>query len=241
MIEIDICKKIIAGQTTISLNIQMRVERGSVIALFGKSGVGKTTLLRIIAGLAKPDEGVIRVDGDVWYDGARRINLPPQQRRTGFVFQDYALFPHLDVRGNLAYGLPKNHSSRFIDELLQLTGLRSLHNRKPDMLSGGQRQRVALARALARQPALLLLDEPLSALDAEMRETLQDEILCLHKTMGITTLLVSHDIPEVCKLADKVFLLEGGSITRSGSPLTMFSSIRPNNNPITKGLHYAYL
>lgn len=229
MIEIDVRKKLIAGTGSTSLHIQMQVERGEVAALFGKSGAGKTTLLRVLAGLTTPDEGVVRVEGEVWYDSTQRINLPPQRRRTGFVFQDHALFPNLSVRENLCYALTKDHPSGFIDELLEITGLGPLQLRRPDTLSGGQRQRVALARALARRPAVLLLDEPLSALDTEMRNHLQDEIRRLHNALGVTTLLVSHDLPEVFKLADRVFLLEGGLITRSGSPTEVFSDLRGND------------
>jgi molybdate transport system ATP-binding protein len=224
MIEIDVRKQLLDGE--FSLHAQLRIEEGDLAALFGKSGAGKTTLLRILAGLAAPDEGVVRVGGETWFDSRRRINLPPQKRRIGFVFQDQALFPHLSVRDNLAYALPRNADRGFIDELLELTGLAALHSRRPDTLSGGQRQRVALARALARRPAVLILDEPLSALDATTRLQLQDEILHLHRALGLSTLMVTHDVPEVFKLATRVFMLEDGTVTRHGPPALVFADQR---------------
>jgi len=228
MIDIDVRKKLIGGDGEFTLHARLHMESGELAALFGESGAGKTTLLRILAGLTAPDEGMIRVDGETWLDTRRRIKLPPQQRRIGFVFQDQALFPHLSVRGNLAYALPKNADARFVDELLELTGLAALQERRPDTLSGGQRQRVALARALACRPAVLILDEPLSALDANTRRQLQDEILRLNKTFKLSTLMVTHDIPEVFKLADRVFILEDGGIHRHGTPTEVFADLRCN-------------
>jgi molybdate transport system ATP-binding protein len=226
MIDIDVRKKLIGAGGKFTLHARLRMQRGELAALFGESGAGKTTLLRILAGLTAPDEGVVRVGEETWLDTRRRINLPPQKRRIGFVFQDQALFPHLSVRGNLAYALPRHADRGFIDELLELTGLAALQERRPDTLSGGQRQRVALARALARRPAVLILDEPLSALDANTRRQLQDEILRLHKTLELSTLMVTHDIPEVFKLADRVFMLEAGSVARDGTPTAVFADRR---------------
>ncbi len=227
MIEVDVRKKLAASSGgEFTLEVRLRIESGELAALFGESGAGKTTLLRMLAGLTPPDDGTISVDNEVWFDSRRRINLPPQHRTIGFVFQDQALFPHLSVRGNLAYALPRHENSGFIDELLELTGLAALASRRPSSLSGGQRQRVALARALARRPALLLLDEPLSALDGNTRRHLQDEILQLHQKLQLSTLIISHDIPEVFKLAGQVFMLEGGAITRHGPPPMVFADQR---------------
>lgn len=226
MIEIDIRKTLMGVSGEFTLHVQLRMENGELAALFGDSGAGKTTLLRMLAGLTTADEGVIRIGDETWLDTRRRINLPAQKRRIGFVFQDQALFPHLSVYGNLAYALPKHADRRFIDELLELTGLTALRDRRPDTISGGQRQRVALARALARRPAILLLDEPLSALDANTRHALQDEILRLHQALGLNTLMVTHDIPEVFKLADRVFMLEDGAVSRNGPPTAVFADRR---------------
>jgi molybdate transport system ATP-binding protein len=226
MIDVDVRKRLIGAGGEFTLNARLRIDNGELTALFGESGAGKTTLLRMLAGLTTPDDGMIQVDDQIWFDGQRRINLPPQQRRIGFVFQDQALFPHLSVRGNLAYALPKDAARGFIDELLELTGLTALQERRPDSLSGGQRQRVALARALARRPAILLLDEALSALDGNTRRQLQDEILHLHKTLELSSLMISHDIPEVFKLADRVFMLEDGVVSRHGPPLAVFADRR---------------
>ena len=191
------------------------------LTLFGPSGSGKTTLLRLIAGLEPGASGQLLVDGQLWFDSAKGIHLPPQQRSVGFVFQDYALFPAMSVRDNIAYAAGRGQDG-WVDELLALTELSALAARKPEQLSGGQQQRVALARALARRPRLLLLDEPLSALHPALRHTLQSELLALHRRFGLTTLLVSHDIAEVFHLADRVLVCEHGRIVQQGTPQQVF-------------------
>ncbi len=207
------------GATAIELSLELPA--GELAALYGKSGAGKTTLLRMIAGLTKPDEGFIEVDGDLWFDSRRGIDLPPQKRRAGFVFQDYALFPNMTVRENLAFAAGKGEKKHLAD-LAELAELQPYLERRPHQLSGGQKQRVALARALAARPALLLLDEPLAALDLEMRLALQDGLLALHRRSGATTLLVSHDISEVFKMAASVVVLEAGRVARHGAPMQVF-------------------
>ena len=193
------------------------------MAVYGPSGAGKTTLLRIIAGLTPADTGFIGIEGEVWLDTSRRIELPTRHRPIGFVFQDFALFPNLTVRQQLEYALPHRKESAIVDELLELMELQQLSNLRPGMLSGGQQQRVAVARAIARRPKLLLLDEPLSALDDEMRTRLQEYILTAHRHFGLTTLLVSHHLPEVLRLADKAIVLENGKITAQGEPSHLFA------------------
>jgi molybdate transport system ATP-binding protein len=172
----------------------------------------------MIAGLLSPDHGSIKVDGQTWFNSDARINLPPQQRNIGIVFQDYALFPNMTVRGNLEFALSRDQDGSIVDELLEISQLTNLQHKRPTFLSGGQKQRVALTRALVRRPQLLLLDEPLSSLDSRMRETLQDYIAGFHTRFGLTTILVSHDFLEVRKLAGRVLLLENGSIIRDCSP-----------------------
>lgn len=221
MIDISLSTTLHNANTSVVLDVAAHIESGSFVTLFGESGVGKTTVLRMLAGLHVPNKGKIVVDGMTWFDSAQRIHLPPQKRSIGFVFQDGALFPHLDVRGNVAYPAPKD-SNEWIDSLLEITGLASLQHRLPGTLSGGQRQRVALARAIARRPRLLLLDEPLSALDAASRSQLQDDLLLLHQRFDLTTLLVSHDIGEVFKLSQRVLHLKEGTIHQSGTPAEVF-------------------
>jgi molybdate transport system ATP-binding protein len=224
MLEISLQKQLHSATGEMMLDMQMHLESRAFATLFGHSGAGKTTILRMLAGLAEPDHGHIVVDGVTWFDDGRtgkKINLPPQQRSIGYVFQDYALFPNLTVRGNVAYAASKEQSA-WVDSLLSMTGLAELHDRLPRTLSGGQKQRVALARALARKPKLLLLDEPLSALDGALRSQLQDQLLRLHQECGLTTLLVSHDIGEVFKLSQQVFQLENGKVVRSGAPAVVF-------------------
>lgn len=221
MIEIAVAKTLQSACGRLALDLHAVIEAGSFTTLFGPSGAGKTTILRMLAGLTDPDHGSIIVGDQTWFDAARRINLPPQKRAIGFVFQDYALFPNLNVRENVAYAAANNDTA-WVDELLELTGLTALRSRLPSTLSGGQKQRVALARAMARKPKLLLLDEPLSALDAAMRARLQDDLLCLHQRFGLTTLLVSHDIGEVFRLSQRVLRLDGGRIMQSGTPAEIF-------------------
>jgi molybdate transport system ATP-binding protein len=221
LIEIALTKSLHSAGGQLQLDVQARIESGGFITLFGPSGAGKTTILRMLAGLAKPDRGRIAVDGATWFDSDRRINLLPQKRSIGFVFQDYALFPNLTVRQNIAYAAAQG-DTRWIDELLELMALVNLQHRSPGMLSGGQQQRVALARAIARKPALLLLDEPLSALDVQLRSQMQDDLARFHQRFGLTTLLVSHDVGEVFKLSQHVWRLEAGRIVQSGTPAEVF-------------------
>lgn len=216
MIQFDLGKR---GQGGFCLEVRGQFEPGSITALFGPSGSGKTTLLRLLAGLETPDYGTLSVDQQSWFDGKRA--LAPQQRRVGMVFQDYALFPQLCVRDNIAFGAARNDQP-LIDELLTLCELEPLAKRRPTALSGGQKQRVALARALASRPRLLLLDEPLSALDFSMRQQLQTMLVDMHQRFELTTVLVSHDLAEVFRLADQVLQLEHGKLCASGTPNELF-------------------
>jgi len=222
MISLDIHKTLHAAKGDMKFQLDIQIQEGHLVTLFGESGAGKTSTLRMIAGLLKPDGGKISVHGDTWFDAEKRTNLKPQQRRIGYVFQDYALFPNMTVRGNLEFGLGKNQERCIIDELIEMVELGDLQHRKPDTLSGGQKQRVALARALVQRPDILLLDEPLSALDMKIRLKLQDYILAVHRKYGLTTILVSHDIAEIHKLSDWVFVLENGRVTKQGSPSQIF-------------------
>lgn len=225
LIVIDIQKKMLTASGPMDLIVQTKISPGNFVAIFGESGAGKTTLLRILAGLTNPDKGIIRFGDMVWFDSAKNINLPPQQRNISLMFQDYALFPNMTIEKNIRFAQPESNPAE-VTELLDLFGLHELRERKPAGLSGGQKQRVALARALARKPQLLLLDEPLSALNAEMRNTLQDEIAKVHQLLGITILLVSHDLNEVFKLASHVIYLENGMVRQSGTPEEVFSDNR---------------
>ncbi|MCR2101728.1 ATP-binding cassette domain-containing protein [Campylobacter upsaliensis] len=195
----------------INLDFDIMLSQGEISVIFGESGAGKTTLLRILAGLITPQKGFIRVGDEIWLDLKKGINLSPQKRSLGFVFQDYALFPNMSVRENLAYA---TQNQRKIDELLELIGLKELANSRSKELSGGQAQRVALARALAKEPKILLLDEPLSALDFKMRSHLQEELLKILKHFKTTALLVSHDLAEIYRLSARVLQLSGGKIIK---------------------------
>lgn len=221
MIRLKVTKNLLGADGPFELSVDLEVQPESLLTLYGKSGSGKTTLLRMLAGLETPDSGRIEVNGKIWFDSSKRICLPPQKRKVGLVFQDYALFPSMTVKENLAFAQEKK-DARAVEKMLELTGLLSLSNRYPATLSGGQNQRVAISRAILRNPEILLLDEPLSALDQSSRNRLQDEILKVHRSFGLTTLLVSHDKQEVFKLSDKVAIIDKGLITKSGTPLDVF-------------------
>lgn len=224
MITVNITKHLESAEGGLNAVFELEIHRGEFLTLFGPSGAGKTTLMRLIAGLETPDSGVIEVDGEVWFDSGKKINLPPQRRSIGFVFQDYALFPTMSVRDNLLFAAESAQQRHNVDELLELIELTNLAHRFPSTLSGGQKQRVALARALVRHPKILLLDEPLSALDPTMRQKLQDELALIHERLGVTTLLVSHDIAETVKLSDRLASIELGRIVRIAKPMEFFSS-----------------
>ena len=221
MIEIDLARRLNHPSGAFDLQLAQQIPDGAFVALFGPSGAGKTTLLRMLAGLQRPDAGRIVADGVVWFDAATGIDLPPQRRSIGVVFQDYALFPNLSVRANVAYGAAEN-AATWVDALLAMMQLTGFQHQLPATLSGGQKQRVALARAVARKPILLLLDEPLAALDTALRLQLQDDLAQLHRQLGVRTLMVTHDIGEVFRLADVVWRLAAGRVDAVGTPTEVF-------------------
>ncbi len=212
MIKININKKLHGSDGAMDLHVNVEIKEHDFIALTGQSGSGKTTLLRILAGL-EDAKGILKIDNEVWQDASQ--SLPSQKRGIGFVFQDYALFPNMTIEENLLF---VNKDKNLAHHLLELTELESLKNRVPNTLSGGQQQRVALCRALMNRPKLLLMDEPLSALDPLMRTKLQNEILTLHREFGTTTIMVSHDPSEIYRLANRVVVLHQGKIINDGTP-----------------------
>lgn len=215
---IELRKRLAAPQGHIWLDVRLEVAEGDFAVLTGPSGSGKSMLLRLLAGLDRPGEGRIVLNGMVWQDSARGLFLKTQDRSLGMVFQQYALFPHWSVRDNLRYALPKGEAESRITELLDVMQLGELANRPPHLLSGGQQQRVALARALVRRPRLLLLDEPLSALDVRTRRRLQQYLLQVHRQYELTTVLVTHDPQEMMQLADQLIWLENGRVIQQGDP-----------------------
>jgi molybdate transport system ATP-binding protein len=222
MIELDFHKVLMSANGSFELNVDLSIQQGQFVSIYGGSGAGKTTILRLIAGLIKADMGNISVNKECWYDAAKRINLSPQKRKVGFVFQDYALFPNMTVKQNLEFALERGQSKDIIKELIEVIELTDLQVRLPETLSGGQKQRVALARALVQKPSILLLDEPLSALDDAMRHKLQDYLINVHKKYELTTFLVTHDISEVFRLSDYVIKIEAGKIVEEGKAEELF-------------------
>lgn len=216
------------------LDVALAVAKGSFVALVGPSGAGKTTLLRLLAGLMKPDKGRVSVGPSLWCDTAARVMIPVRRRPIGFVFQDYALFPNMTVQRNVEYAVGRNFDTREVQRLLEMVDLQGLARAYPARLSGGQRQRLALIRALARRPEILMLDEPLSALDPTMRRQLQDEVKRLHREFGTTTFMVSHDITEILRLADRAVQLENGKIIADGDPASI---VLPTTNHSNASLH----
>ncbi|WP_428245770.1 ABC transporter ATP-binding protein [Ferrovibrio sp.] len=214
------------GAQTILDGVSLDIARGEFFAFLGPSGSGKTTLLRLVAGFGQPDEGSIRVNGrDV-------TRLPPWQRNVGMVFQSYALWPHMTVAENVAFGLeqrkvPRAEIATRVQQALDLVGLHAYGARRPSQLSGGQQQRVALARTLVVQPEVLLLDEPLSNLDAKLREEMREELRDLQRRTGLTTIFVTHDQEEANAVSDRMALLDGGRIQQIGRPVDLYD--RPAN------------
>ena len=227
-LEIDITRQF-RGGASISARMTLPTSGGTVTALFGPSGVGKTTILRCIAGLDTPASGRIRMNGEVWFDRATRVNQPPQSRRIGYIVQEQSLFPHLTVAENIGFGVSQAAARASIIERLLITmGLDGLGHRRPSQLSGGQRQRVAIARALAISPSLLLMDEPLASLDTPARASLRAELRGLLAGAGIPAILVTHDQSEALELADHAALMIEGSVRHVGPIAEVFS--RPQDD-----------
>lgn len=212
MIEIKINKPLHGSNGTMNLDIDLKINKGEFVALSGLSGSGKTTLLRILAGLENAT-GTLKIDNEYWLN--EKYSKDSQKRDIGFVFQDYALFPNFTVLQNLLY---VKKDKELAKHLLDMTDMYELKDRYPNSLSGGQKQRVSLCRALMNKPKLLLMDEPLSALDPQMRTKLQNEILTLHKEFNTTTIMVSHDPSEMYRLASRVLVLDYGKIVNDGLP-----------------------
>jgi putative spermidine/putrescine transport system ATP-binding protein len=210
------------GTNTVVKGVNFAFEKGEFISLLGPSGCGKTTILRMIAGFERPTSGSIRVDGE------EITHLKPNQRKLGMVFQAYALFPNLTVGDNIAFGLkiagmPADQRRARVEEMLKLIGLPGFEKRFPYEMSGGQQQRVALARAIAPKPRLLLLDEPLSALDAKIRVSLREEIRAIQQDLGITTVFVTHDQEEAMSISDRIVVMNAGNIDQMGSPHEIYN------------------
>jgi molybdate transport system ATP-binding protein len=221
-IQFSAVKTLHTARGSLSLDISFELAKGRLLTIYGDSGAGKTTILRILAGLTEIDAGHIEVGGEVWYDANQGINMHANKRSIGFVFQDFALFPHLTVQQQLEFALQKGDDKNLVSELIELMELTSFRHRRPGLLSGGQQQRLALARAIVRRPQLLLLDEPLSALDDTMRFKLQDYIIKAHRQYDLTTILVSHYLPEIFRLSDAVICLDQGKIQKQGTPSDVF-------------------
>jgi putative spermidine/putrescine transport system ATP-binding protein len=221
-VRIEACGKTFADGTRALERATLDIARGETLVLLGPSGCGKTTMLRIIAGLELPDAG-----GQVLFDGNDMTSVPIERRNVGMVFQSYALFPNMSVADNIGYGLKirgvgkKERASR-VAELVALTSITGLENRRIDQLSGGQRQRVALARAVAIRPGILLLDEPLTALDAALRDRLRGELNRLLRALGITAIYVTHDQSEAMELGDRIVVMQKGAIAQIGTPRDIY-------------------
>ncbi len=194
-----------------TIDVQFSCPEGQTLALIGPSGSGKTTIIRMLAGLERPDEGLIRYGDEVFFDSARRVNLSPQKRKLGYVFQDYSLFPHLNLYGNAAFAA-EDH--REVDRLMEFFGLASLRDRKPHEVSGGERQRCAVCQSLARNPQLLLLDEPFSALDVVTRSILRGELKKIMEKRTFPVVYVTHDITEALFIGNTVLPIVGGTVDR---------------------------
>ena len=216
-----------SGGPVIHARAALPRDAGRVTVLFGPSGAGKTTVLRVIAGLDRPEAGTIAFEGEVWLDVAAGVCVPPQRRRAGLLFQEPALFPHLDVAANVGYALgraPRPERDARVRELAARLRIEPLLARRPADLSGGERQRVALARALAARPRLLLLDEPLSALDAPTRDALRGELRALLEAAEVPSIVVTHDRAEALALGDRMLVLVGGTVRQAGAVHEVFSA-----------------
>lgn len=229
MLDLDVRRR----QGDFSLDVRLSAGPG-ITALYGRSGSGKTSVINMVAGLARPDDGVISVDGRVLFDRTGGVDLPPEARRLGYVFQEHRLFPHLSVRGNLEFGqnlLPANERTQSFETVVDLLGIAHLLDRRPAKLSGGEKQRVAIGRALLASPRILLMDEPLAALDPARKAELLPFIAQLARRFGVPILYVSHSMDEVMRLADTLVLMDGGKVAASGPLESLMGD--PTLRPLT--------
>jgi molybdate transport system ATP-binding protein len=213
MIHCQLNKQLRGASGTFELNIDVKFPAQTFTILFGESGAGKTSILRMLAGLMLPDQGVISSGGQVWFDRSKKIDLKPQLRKVAFVFQDPGLFPNMSVRKNLEFAQRHGDQKKLIDDIIELFEIGDLQHLRPTTLSGGQKQKVALARSIINRPNILLLDEPLSALDQRTRRMLQEYIQKAHKEFKLTTIMVSHDLSDIHKIANRILKLEKGVIS----------------------------
>jgi iron(III) transport system ATP-binding protein len=225
-------KKVFSGGVQAVNDVSFRVRKGEFLTLLGPSGCGKTTTLRCIAGLEKPEEGEIEIDGEVYYSAGKKVNISPDRRNIGMVFQSYAVWPHMNVFDNVAYGLRmKKAEEKKVKEkvnwAIDLVGLQGLEERSVTKLSGGQQQRVAVARALAYNPKVLLFDEPLSNLDAKLRERMRLELIKLQREIGITSIYVTHDQAEAMVISDEIVVMHNGSVEQIGHAQDIYN--QPKN------------
>lgn len=226
MLRVCVRKEFVGTSGPFSLAVDLAIPTGQFAVVYGPSGAGKTTLLRLVCGLSEPTSGTVAWGSDLWsIDG--RLRVAAAGRDVSLVSREMLLFANMNVRKNVAYALPPAAPASEAELWLSRVGATDLADQYPDSLSGGERQRVLLARALARRPRLLLLDEPFSALDHRARVDLQDFLHAEHRARGLTTVLVSHDLGEVCRLGDHAFLLEAGRVTRSGRPVDLFAAEAP--------------
>lgn len=223
MILLSLYKLLKTADGDLPLDINLQINEGDFITIEGHSGAGKTTLLRLIAGLIKPEKGIIKVNDVEWFNADKKIFLSPQKRKVGFVFQDYSLFPNMTVLQNIEFASENKKDTAHLKEIIEIMELEMFKDRYPETLSGGQKQRVALARAIARRPNILLLDEPLSALDSEIRLKLQDFILKVHRKLNLTTIMVSHDLSEIFKMSNKVIRIKKGKVISQGDAPNVFN------------------
>jgi ABC-type Fe3+/spermidine/putrescine transport system ATPase subunit len=228
------------GTKRIVSDVELEMEEGEVLSLLGPSGCGKTTILRMLAGLVTPDSGWIKVGERVFYDGKREVAV--EDRQIGMVFQDYALWPHMTVAKNIAFGMRLRHipapdTRKRVEELLELVNLPGMGNRYPYQMSGGQQQRVAVARALSTEPRVLLLDEPLSSLDAGLRESMRTELVQLFRRLKMTAINVTHDQDEAMSMSDRIMVLRDGKVQQIGTPTDLY--LHPSNTFVASFMGHA--
>lgn len=213
------------GIPSVELSFQCKIPLEEISVIFGESGVGKTSLFKMMAGLLLPDRGNITVAGEVWFDSEENVNLPISKRSLSVLFPDHLLFPHMNVRENLEFSIPKGKNDKSLfQDLVEVTEITSILAKSISQLSSGQKQRVSLVRSLLQKPSLLLLDEPFSSLDGKLRQKLMTHLTHLQKEWGMTILLITHEIPEVVRLAKHVFVLENGRVKEFGNPIQIFKT-----------------